>query len=917
MRNTTTKIKRDMKKYIVLSLALFATDLFSDNSQELQSHFKNSDVNFRDSDGDGMTDYAELKYGYDPLDGSSNSVSDSVINSFIVEDNLKSYNFESTDTPRLLFSFSDVGFDEELKKRSKVFLKKVLPLLSHELGSPYKNVLCRIRRNKNSSAYSVNASGNSIRFAKEFRPSSIVHEILHSWRSSANLHGAGGMAWEEGLATGITSFITNEYLKCYPHDENSRALLNKRGMLGRSPYLFCSVDSLFDQSKFQKNLVGWNVAEDIWEYYQHSGAFFKLFRSVNESFTRDFHQEYFKRIRNGKKKSNKMVIDIISNLVPSINGIETTDFIESIPLFNGPTKLSNGFYAVMNRRGYVNYTPTIYPAYAKNQKFNWYTFDKTFDEVPTYTKPNGQIIPDLRNQPFQVDVKNVSGVREISYEGVSSNNTNENGGPSGNLSVKFPKLKPSNYEQGLYSVDIMFTNFTHTTKTPDSSYYMFGKKDLVSDIKNSFTIMIGIDSDSLVNQYLGECEINVNQNTYTTSLINNCAYFNLTDIPFDYTGQISISIPGPNVPQNFSGQKEKFIKRQYTRTLTNGGSTDGHRHYCFVLIDEDFDGVEDAYDSNITNLQLEWDALLEEMFLDEDHDVSVSESDNDSVIETNSEIQNEFLIQTQAESVVQTQAESVVETQAESVVQTQAESVVQTQAESVVETQAESVVETDVDLPTLQVETNTSIVIVADASDAFVDHTNDLIVEVNETLVIVENVLSVNAFDGTLQPTEDDNIIIVDSEVLQLYANDQTTNELNITDSIVTISNTEIIVDQNESDRNQRLISDATTPPSPPSLANAWDGCVEVAPGWFYLEWFGYFYKMPSNNWIYHETLGWLYADFTTTFDSVWIYHDTLGWKWTSQNVFPYMYNPDVDTWVYVSDIGYYDFKVSQWMPFK
>ena len=86
----------------------------------------------------------------------------------------------------------------------------------------------------------------------------------------------------------------------------------------------------------------------------------------------------------------------------------------------------------------------------------------------------------------------------------------------------------------------------------------------------------------------------------------------------------------------------------------------------------------------------------------------------------------------------------------------------------------------------------------ADASDAFVDHTNDLIVEVNETLVIVENVFSVNAFDGTLQPTEDDNIIIVDSEVLQLYANDQTTNELNITDSIVTISNTEIIVDQNE-----------------------------------------------------------------------------------------------------------------------
>jgi hypothetical protein len=873
VRNNPIKKERKMKNYIVLLFAVFATSVFADNTDKLETHFKNSEINFTDSDGDGMTDYAELKYGYDPHDNSSNSESDPVVRSFIVDDNLKSYDFNSGDDPKLLFSFSDVGFDDQLKTKSKNYLVKVLPLILNELGTPYKNNLCRIRRTTNTNVYSANSSGKSIKFGKKWIPSSIVHEILHCWRASVFLHTAGNMAWEEGMATAITSFITNEYLKCYPHDENSRALLSKHGTLGNSPYLFCSVDSLFDQSKFQRNLVDWKRAEDTWEYYQHSGAFFKLFRSVNESFTKEFHQKYFADIRNGTKRSHSMVVDIITQIVPTINGIDTKDFIESIPLFKKSSKLSDGFYAVLNRRGYINYTPIIYPAYAKTGKFDWYTFDKTFDQVATFTKPNGQIVPDLRNQPFQVDVSNVSGVSEFIYEGISSNSSNGDGSPDGNPSVKFPKLRPANFDQGLYSVDITFTNFTHSTETSSASYYLFGKKDLVNEIKSAFTIMIGVDSDALVNQYIGMCEVSINGKSYTEPLIKNCAYFNLPDVPFDYTGEIQISVMGPNVPLNFSGQVDQFVQRNYVRTLTNGGSTDGHRHYCFLVIDEDFDGVEDNYDSDVLNLQNEWDKLVEELVSGDNQTISETESTIASIDDENSQLD--------------------------------------------IATHQEDTTQTEVDVSMLEVETNNSVVVVSDVNDAFIDSSNNLVIETTENVVIVEDYISVKSFDGTLQTDEDDNVIIIESDVVALYANDSTTSELIISDSIVTISEAEIIVDANESDRNNRILGDKISPPPPPSVNNAWDVVEEIAPNWYFLEWFGYFYKLPNNNWIYHEIFGWVYVDFTATFDSVWIYHDVLGWQWTSQSVFSYTYNPYTDSWIYITDIGYYDFNLSKWIAFE
>ena len=106
-------------------------------------------------------------------------------------------------------------------------------------------------------------------------------------------------------------------------------------------------------------------------------------------------------------------------------------------------------------------------------------------------------------------------------------------------------------------------------------------------------------------------------------------------------------------------------------------------------------------------------------------------------------------------------------------------------------------------------------------------------------------------------------------------------------------------------------------PAPPPSVVSAWDSAEQIENNWYYLDWFGYFFKMLDNEWIFHEKLGWIFADFTTTFESVWMFHESLGWMWTSESAFPYTYNPSTDNWLYLVDLGYYDFNSNAWIAFE
>ena len=56
---------------------------------------------------------------------------------------------------------------------------------------------------------------------------------------------------------------------------------------------------------------------------------------------------------------------------------------------------------------------------------------------------------------------------------------------------------------------------------------------------------------------------------------------------------------------------------------------------------------------------------------------------------------------------------------------------------------------------------------------------------------------------------------------------------------------------------------------------------------WFHHDWFGLFYVKDAN-WIFHESLGWVYVSTLSTNNSAWLYlGESLGWCWTSSTIFP------------------------------
>jgi hypothetical protein len=82
--------------------------------------------------------------------------------------------------------------------------------------------------------------------------------------------------------------------------------------------------------------------------------------------------------------------------------------------------------------------------------------------------------------------------------------------------------------------------------------------------------------------------------------------------------------------------------------------------------------------------------------------------------------------------------------------------------------------------------------------------------------------------------------------------------------------------------------------------------------GWKNSSWFGYFYD-PGNNWIYHQTLGWLYPVDSGS-SGVWFYHSSYGWMWSNSSSYPWIYFYSLPGWrYYLSGKGFYNASTQKW----
>lgn len=67
---------------------------------------------------------------------------------------------------------------------------------------------------------------------------------------------------------------------------------------------------------------------------------------------------------------------------------------------------------------------------------------------------------------------------------------------------------------------------------------------------------------------------------------------------------------------------------------------------------------------------------------------------------------------------------------------------------------------------------------------------------------------------------------------------------------------------------------------------------------WYESAWLGFFYKPESFSWLYHQRLGWLFAE-ATAVDELWLYDTDLGWLYTSKEIYPHFFRNSSQSWLY------------------
>jgi hypothetical protein len=227
----------------------------------------------------------------------------------------------------------------------------------------------------------------------------------------------------------------------------------------------------------------------------------------------------------------------------------------------------------------------IYSSYADREGFLWWDH-VTEDNVEEHKIPNwidkvlidGFYYINTQNQPYVVTVTNVRGELVHSHSGMSDNwKEGDMPGTLGNVSDAHD-LEPSRFPIGLYRERLEFTNYAQHTDEASEDYYFFGYRGVYQE-SDEYVIFVGIDS-----QAAESVSVQLSGKTYTANVENGCAIFRSMGIPHNTEGKLIIRVTG--------GDKVNV----YERVLVNSGTPDGLRQHQFLVIDKDFDGIEDLYD---------------------------------------------------------------------------------------------------------------------------------------------------------------------------------------------------------------------------------------------------------------------------------------------------------------------------------
>ena len=544
-------------------------------------------ADFTDTDGDGMTNVAEVKYGFDPFDKTSFPTKDYTFlsgnepvihESTGVSDPLNEIRFKFTESEYETNRKGESNLDK--LKLDREFLNLAMPILLDELGPPPDSFIVTISC-LNRGVY---ANGTRISVNDDSRPQSFIHEIGHVWKNGWNLSFMklrGGKrsyfrGFEEGFSEALTYNICNKFAEAYPNHSlvKSAIATSKNAQTWRGDVYN------FDVTLGEPSLRGGTFWKDRFTQYRYenSSGVFSVLANQRPGAMKDLLRVFYEQAEKNPKwdwtLNSNDIFELWEEVFPTINGIDTSDWLSRTGLLDGLPAQQRLYVSIIDHRVYLMY-PDIQGNFSWSYDPNVFSVQKIPSWFPT-KQANGKVVPNVADQPFNVEVSTLHGEQVSSFSRkLGTRNLGE---------TSLPELYSDRLPIGLYKADIEFPTFKEHTSDYKQSSYVIGIQHIVHS-KDESTLHVGIDIPTA-----SKVEMKINDLFYTTDLVNGLAVFRFNDVGIDYSGPIEIYVS--------DGTKEKT----YHRTVSHFGKRKGERLNEFLIVDRDFDNTEDAFDSDVVSL---------------------------------------------------------------------------------------------------------------------------------------------------------------------------------------------------------------------------------------------------------------------------------------------------------------------------
>jgi len=884
MRNT--QIKKEMKKILLLLLSF--TTLFSENETAPVNFLINYEGDFTDSDGDGMTDVYELKYGYNPHDSSSFPQND-----FLTElDFIDSSSEVGSDENKIYFKFKN--FNDEQTTQYIDFIKRLIPIFLDVVGNPKETFVTTIEMQPDGQgSWATFDHGRLIKIDPNWNPRLFTHEMIHMWDGKYGfVYSDPRRAYNDKLsgfcevAEGVAYKILQKFVEAYPTHSVSSIVAN-----GGAWNNWSHNASGYDVQKHNSILQGgdlWSddattsdrygiVAMAVLNFMAHDENFFKN--------TRNAHTDII--LSDSSKILNRDdIVHLWETALPKVNGVAMGDYVNSIPSFDGK-QLEQRFYPHIRFQNTTGHeTPRIYALYPVGG-YTWW-WGVMYDEIDShnipsfinYTEYDNYCYVDTGSMPFNLSVNNIFDETIKNYSSETYVEYDDVGDPLylGNRDVQEGFL-PIDFEQGLYSYNLKFTELTGKTEYDSEKFYFMGNKNFhQTELQHSF--FIGIDS-----KFAESVSVEFKSHTFNAPVINGCAIVRTDKLAVNSFGVLKIKV-------------SSFLEtNEYERALVFSGDRMGNLHHQFLIVDADFDGVEDLYDSNvnlndITNKYNEYISRFpEHRTSDEKINWELSGYDSDGNEQDTFELSNlEF--KREGDKIIM--------------------SFSNTEEYYFDCTSGVSYDGNEINI-----------------NFEFEFHTTNgekVSFSLSENGLNGDEVLQVGGFTtwgwgetggylGISDLHQVDLTLITDE--FTNVSDEQEETETSETDYIIVYEETEEETETSETDyiNVYEETEENATQDFVIDVMCEWSNATDYGNGWKHTDWFGFFFESPViKEWKYHVTLGWVYIP-GDSFENIWMYSDKFGWLWTKKDFFPYVYMR-FNGWIYVEDTRYYDFQEKKYVSF-